>query len=106
MGAGQQGVVWAVRPGVVGGVAGRLRLRSELRPSLRLRRPATPLEYRCQGDISISVTVYSPATNIACSQPNCEPLLNRKRRKDNGLLLNVRWSTAAYKCAGLLFPAG
>ncbi len=55
MGAGQQGVVWAVRPGVVGGVAARLRLRSELRPSLRLRRPATPLEYRCQGDISKSV---------------------------------------------------
>ena len=55
MGAGQQGVVWAVRPGVVGGVAARLRrrLRSELRPSLR--RPATPLEYRCQGDISKSV---------------------------------------------------
>ena len=55
MGAGQQGVVWAVRPGVVGGVAARLRLRSELRPSLRLRRPATPLAYRCQGDISKSV---------------------------------------------------
>ena len=55
MGAGQQGVVWAVRPGVVGGVAARLRLRAELRPSLRLRRPATPLEYRCQGDISKSV---------------------------------------------------
>ena len=57
MGAGQQGVVWAVRPGVVGGVAARLRLRlrSELRPSLRLRRPATPLEYRCQGVISKSV---------------------------------------------------
>ena len=73
---------------VVGGVAARLL--SGLRPSLRLRWPATPLEYRCQGDISISVTVYSPATNIACSQPNCEPLLNRKRRKerkDNGLLL-------------------
>ncbi len=31
MGAGQQGVVWAVRPGVVGGVAARLL--SGLRPS-------------------------------------------------------------------------
>ena len=58
MGAGQQGVVWAVRPGVVGGVAARLRLRSGLRPSLRLRWPATPLEYRCQGDISKSVTIH------------------------------------------------
>ena len=44
---------WAVQPGVAG-VAARLRLRSGLRPSLRLRRAATPLEYRCQGDTSIS----------------------------------------------------
>ena len=65
MGAGQQGVVWAVRPGVVGGVAARLRLRSELRPSLRLRRPATPLEYRCQGDISTSVQQYR--MGLCCS---------------------------------------
>ena len=44
---------WAVRPSVAG-VAARLRLRSGLRPTLRLRRAATPLEYRCQGDTSTS----------------------------------------------------
>ena len=44
---------WAVRPSVAG-VAARLRLRLGLRPTLRLRRAATPLEYRCQGDTSIS----------------------------------------------------
>ena len=44
---------WAVRPNVAG-VAARLRLRSGLRPTLRLRRAATPLEYRCQGDTSTS----------------------------------------------------
>jgi hypothetical protein len=49
-----------VRPGVVGGVA--VRWLSGLRPSLRLRWPATPLEYRCQGDISISVTVHGAIT--------------------------------------------
>ena len=50
----------AERPGVVGGVAARMLL--GLRPSLRLRWPATPLEYRCQGDISISVTVHGAIT--------------------------------------------
>ena len=44
---------WAVRPSVAGVAA---RLRSGLRPSLRLRRTATPLEYRCQGDTSIETS--------------------------------------------------
>ena len=47
-------MVWAVGPWVVV-VAARLRLRSGLRPSLRLRQAATRSGHRSQGDISISV---------------------------------------------------
>ena len=59
---GRGGLGWITRGrttrwvGRGGGVQGRLRLRSGLRPSLRLRRPCTPLFYHSQGDSSISVT--------------------------------------------------